>query len=233
VIDEERQESTQPSAKKNSQEEKETSQTSHDHTITKDVTEVEQLQDMASSVLLQFEETSLPAKANISESSPRQSSSIDIAQKSLPQLADGSVLQPQHHFDDSFDDMLDEDSLEEVVTRKNEGDHASIPIANTSTNGGDSFDDMLDENSFDRETPRKNEESIRGKLGSKMNTHGDDSFDDMLDEDSDDNNIMAIFQAKNPQPATASSNLFPSEGVSVLGKDDLADLLGEEDDEDF
>ncbi len=88
---------------------------------------------------------------------------------------------------------------------------------------------MRDEDYHDIEDTPKN---IGNKLGYvKSNTPGGDSFDDMLDDDSDDDNIEAMFQTKNPQPE--SGNLFsPSQGVSVLDKDDLADL-GDEDDDDF
>ena len=67
-------------------------------------------------------------------------------------------------------------------------------------------------------------------LKTRTSTPGGDSSDDMLDEDSDDN-IEAMFQTTNPQPA--SNNLFsPSQGASILDKDDLADL-GDEEDDDF
>ena len=80
---------------------------------------------------------------------------------------------------------------------------------------------MLDEDSLDV-TPLG--------LKTRTSTPGGDSFDDMLDEDSDDN-IEAMFLTTNPQ--TASNNLFsPSQGASILDKDDLADL-GDEEDDDF
>lgn len=227
-----------------------------------------------SSVQVQSKETRLPtAESKVlgditcetkdsGQSSPTRSTTLDNALNAKRQPADGPDQQIQLDIDDSFDDMLDEDSLDEVTPRKNKRDHTNVLNSNTSTTGGESFDDMLDEDSDDRETPHNKEEGTKGKLESKMSTPGGDSFDDMLDEDSldvdtpyggklgskmdtpggdsfddllcddSDDNIEAMFQTRNPQP-TSDNNLFsPSQGVSVLDKDDLADL-GDEDDDDF
>eukprot|EP00985_Skeletonema_marinoi_P032413 scaffold39129_cov155-Skeletonema_marinoi.AAC.2 len=216
---------------------------------------------MNSSVLVQPKESSAsPANdKGIDDNTEKKCSTLDTAQSpQLQPITNRPDQQMQVDVDDSFDDMSDEDSLDEALPLNDEGKPRSI--TNTSMSKGDvSFDDMLDEESLDI-TPLKKENSSAGKLdSSKMNTPGGDSFDDMLDDDSldidtpnigklgskmnntpggdsfddmldedSDDNIEAMFQIKNSHPT--SDNLFS--GVTVLDQDDLADL-GDEDDDDF
>lgn len=131
------------------------------------------------------------------QSSPTRSMTLDNALNAKRQPADGPDQQIQLDIDDSFDDMLDEDSLHEVTPRKNKRDHANVLNSSTSTTGGESFDDMIDEDSDNRETPHNKEEGTKGKLESKMSTPGGDSFDDMLDEDSLD--VDSLMEASSVQ----------------------------------
>jgi len=185
-----------------------------------------------SSVRVQSKETRLsPADAKVLDDVTCEKKDSGQASDDTQNVQRQPADEPEQHIqldiDDSFDDMLDEDSLDEATTpRKKEGVHKNVLNTNTSTIGGDSFDDMLDEYSLDVVTPHQS------KLNSKMDTPGGDSFDDLLGEDSDDN-IAAMFQTKNPQTQPTSGNLFsPPKGIAVLDKDDLADL-GDEDDDDF
>jgi hypothetical protein len=162
------------------------------------------------------------AKRMAAKSPKGQQTTLDI--DDAPQIAD-ETAQPQHvDIDDSFDDMLDDDSLDEGMPIRSEGASTNILNASTDAVEGNSFDDMLDEDSLEKETPRKIEKKSAGD-----DTPGGESFDMMLDNDSDDN-VVALFQARDK---SSSNNLFsPSQGLSVLDKDDLLDL-GDEDDDDF
>ena len=196
-----------------------------------------------SAVLVQQKESGSlsPAQAKIlddvtdsgharASSSPNRSTTLNNAQNpQLQQPTNNSEpdQQIQVDIDDTFDDLLDEDSLDEEMPRKKEESTGGKLVSKMSTpDSGASFDDMLDEDSHDVDTPHGD------KLDSKMDTPGGDSFDAIFDEDSDDN-IEALFQTKNSQPTCDTHNLFsPSQGTTILDKDDLADL-GDEDDDDF
>jgi hypothetical protein len=164
--------------------------------------------------------SSSDTKTKAAKSPQGQRTTLDDA----PQIAD-ETAQPQHvDIDDSFDDMLDDDSLDEGMPIRSEGASTNILNASTGAVEGISFDDMLDEDSLEKETPRKIEKKSAGD-----DTPGGESFDMMLDNDSDDN-VVALFQARDK---SSSNNLFsPPQGLSVLDKDDLLDL-GDEDDDDF
>ena len=184
----------------------------------KEMTEPTDRDGVDSSILVvQSEDINLSDTKRTAAKSPKgQRTTLDDA----PQIAD-ETAQPQHvEIDDSFDDMLDDDSLDEGMPFRSEGASTNTLNANTGAVEGNSFDDMLDED----ETPRKIEKESAGD-----NTPGGESFDMMLDNDSDDN-VVALFQARDE---SSSNNLFsPSQGLSVLDKDDLLDL-GDEDDDDF
>ena len=211
---------------------------------------------MNSSVLVQPKVSSVsPMKAKVQDDmTEKKGLTIDNAQNPQTQpIANRPDQQIQVDMDDTFDDMLDENSLDEMLPHGKPDNKTK----ETKSKKNDSFDDILDEDSLDI-TPHKTKDGVGGKpdsnsntpgadsfddmldeesldvtpkVGLKMSTPGGESFDDMFDEDSDDN-IEAMFQTKNPQTTSGNNMFSPSQGASsILDKDELMDLCDEDDDD--